>query len=93
MTPDEIAKYRATHDEVPLRKRGRPMRKVRIGDCLKARKAREDGLKCSMCPKWMRNGFCPILAQHRRGEVAACEYGKLLIAQEKRNGQGTEGHT
>ena len=101
MTPDEIANYRKEHDEIPVRPRGRPMRKVKIKECLeiKVRGKREEGrgrgwITCSKCPKYKaKGGYCPILVQFRKGDVAACKYGKLLIAQEKRNGQGTEGHT
>lgn len=94
MTPDEIAKYRKEHDEIPVRPRGRPMRAVRIKECLKVEAARANGEKCRGCPKYqLARGYCPILAQFRKSEVAACKYGKLLIAQEKRNGQRTEGHT
>ena len=92
MAPDEIAKYRKEHDEIPVRPRGRPMRKVKIKECLeiKGRGKREEGrgcgwITCSKCPKYQAaRGYCPILAQFRKGDVAACKYGKLLIAQEKR---------
>ena len=94
MAPDEIAKYRKEHDEIPVRPRGRPMRAVKINECLKVETARDNGLRCRGCPKYQaKSGYCPILAQFRKGDVAACKYGKLLIAQEKRNGKGTEGHT
>ena len=94
MTPDEISKFRKEHDEIPVRPRGRPMRAVKIAECLKVEAARANGEKCCGCPKYQsKRGYCPILAQFRKGEVAACKYGKLLIAQEKRNGKGTEGHT
>ena len=94
MTPDEIAKFRKEHDEIPVRPRGRPMRAVKIRECLKVEAARANGEKCRGCPKYKAaRGYCPILAQFRKGDVAACKYGKLLIAQEKRNGKGTEGHT
>ena len=90
MAPDEIAKYQKVHDEIPVRPRGRPMRAVNINECLKVETARANGEKCSRCPKYQSaRGYCPILAQFRKGDVAACKYGKLLIAQEKRNGQGT----
>ena len=85
MTPDEIAKYRNEHDEIPVRPRGRPMRKVKIKECLNVEAARDNGLRCGGCPKYQfARGYCPILAQFRKCDVAACKYGKLLIAQEKR---------
>lgn len=85
MTPDEIAKYRKERDEIPVRPRGRPMRSVKIAECLKVETARDGGLKCRGCPKYQfTRGYCPILAQFRKPDVAACKYGKLLIAQVKR---------
>ena len=93
MTPDEIEKFRKEHDEIPVRPRGRPMRKVKIGECLEIKVGgkREEGrgcgrITCSKCPKYQAKiGYCPILAQFRKPDVAACKYGKLLIAQEKRS--------
>ena len=85
MTPDEIAKYQKVHDEIPVRPRGRPMRAVNINECLKVKAARANGEKCCGCPKYQaKSGYCQILAQFRDEDVAACKYGKLLIAQEKR---------
>ena len=92
MTPDEITKYRKEHDEIPVRPRGRPMRAVKIKECLKVEAARDKGLKCRGCPKYqMARGYCPILAQFRKGDVAACKYGKLLIAQDNRSKSKVEG--
>ena len=86
MTPDEISKFRKENDEIPVRPRGRPMRVVKIKECLKVEKARANGEKCRGCPKYqMARGYCPILAQFRKPDVAACKYGKLLIAIKKRN--------
>lgn len=86
MTPGEIAKFRKAHDEIPVRPRGRPMRAVNINECLKVETARANGEKCRGCPKYnSARWYCPILAQFRKGDVAACKYGKLLIAREKRS--------
>ena len=92
MTPDEIAKFRKEHDEIPVRTRGRPMRAVKIKECLKVEVARDGWLKCRECPKYQLKGrYCPILAQFRNGDVAACKYGKLLIAQDNSSKSKVEG--
>ena len=75
-----------TDEEVPKRPRGRPIRSVSIKECLKVEKSRANGETCSLCPKYeFKQHYCPILAQLRKPEVAACKYGKLLIAIKKRN--------
>lgn len=76
---------------VPVRKRGRPVRKFEKGTALVS----DPGVrqKCARCPKYeLSKLWCPYRAEQRQPAAPACRYGIVLMGaakqKEYRDGRG-----
>jgi len=64
-------------EQIPVRKRGRPMRAINLCDCLKNTVR---CVKCGACPKFDgKISYCPILAKPTTVQSDGCRYGQVLI--------------
>ena len=72
-------------EDVPKRRRGRPVRSVENGFA-PVPGARRDSAKCGECPKWdCPRLWCPISARPRAAGSPACRYGTILIRAKRLN--------
>ena len=70
-------------DEVPTRKRGRPMRAYSLADLVQPARRGSGATPCRACPKCKRV-WCAIKAARIDPAGPACAYGKALILAARR---------
>jgi len=78
-------------EEVPKRRRGRPVRAMGPDALKPPPNARVDSARCRECPKHdAKRVWCPIRAAPCAPQTVACKYGIVLIRakrqQERRDG-------